>query len=272
MKVFEVNPLPGTQAHLRVYLRSREYEFVTLDKRPMIVVIPGGGYGMTSDREADPIAMTFVKRGYQACILRYTCRARSEEPALGDKPLQEAAAAIRYVRTHAEEWGVDPDKITVCGFSAGGHLAASIGVHWNDPSRIPEAGEMCRPNAMILSYAVCLGNSLSHRGSIENLTGIPCECDQDMLYDTTRYVNEDTPPAFIWHTQEDDCVPVENALAMASAMQRAHRTYALHIFTHGWHGMSLATPEVVAGGPTEPRDWVDLAHKWLRSMGIGTEY
>lgn len=271
MEVFEVKPLPGTAAHLRVYLRSREYEFVTLDKRPMVLVIPGGGYAMTSDREADPIAMAYVKRGYQACILRYSCRTSSDAPRLGDQPLREAAAAVRYVREHAELWGVDTQKVTVCGFSAGGHLAASLGVHWNDTTRVGQSDTLCKPNAMILSYAVCMGGSCTHRGSIENLTGICGESEQDRLYDIPSYVSKDTPPAFIWHTQEDNCVPVENALVMATAMQKAKRPFALHIFTHGWHGLSLATPEVGAG-PEEVRDWVELSHRWLRSMNLGTEY
>lgn len=271
MRVFEVNPLPNTDAHLRVYLRSSEYEFVKLDKRPLMLVVPGGGYSMTSDREADPIAMAFCKRGYQACILRYSCRTASEQPALGDKPLLEAAAAIRYAREHAAEWGIDPDKITVCGFSAGGHLAASLGVHWNHPDYIPDAGEIYKPNAMILSYAVATANRFSHRGSIGNLTGVDGESALDGRYDAAAYVDKDTAPAFIWHTQEDNCVPVENALTMANEMQKNGRPYSLHIFTHGWHGLSLSTAEV-GGGPAEVQDWVELAHKWLRSMGVGTEY
>lgn len=271
MRCFEVKPLPGTDAFLQVYLRDKTYEHIRRERRPMILIFPGGGYAFTADREAEPIALRFLALGYQACVLRYSVRPSDEQPALGDRPLREAAAALRYIRENAEDWGVYSDRITVCGFSAGGHLAASIGTLWHDEHRIPDAGEACKPNGMILSYAVCSADvRKTHRGSIANLTGDPEPCPQDVDYDLPKLVDEKTVPAFLWHTAEDDCVPVENAFFMARAMHKAGRPYALHIYTHGWHGLSLADAEV-GGGPEEVRSWLSLAHDWLCSMHLGPD-
>ena len=271
MKRFNIEPIPGTAAVLEVYLRDRAYEFVDLSKRPFVLICPGGGYAWTADREAEPIALQFVEAGYQAAILRYSVRKNNTGPLLGDTPMQEAAAAVSFAREHANDWGIDPQKITVIGFSAGGHLAGSLGVFWNNRERIPNGGESSRPNAMVLSYAVISGGEKAHSDSIINLSGKSGNCPEADAYSLEKHVGPDTSPAFIWHTYEDDCVPVENALLMANAMQKAHRPYALHLFTHGWHGLSLATPEV-GGGPAEVQPWFALCLTWLKSMGVGTNY
>lgn len=271
MRVLNISSLPGSNASLRVYLRERTYEHVIHDKRPLIMIFPGGGYSWLADREAEPVAIAFVKHGFQACVVNYSVRHNEEGPFLGDQPMQDAAAAIFYARTHAEEWGIDPNKITVIGFSAGGHAAGSIGVFWNDKKRIPNGGELAKPNAMILCYAVLTASAKTHSGSIMNLSGSMPGTEKAMSWSLEKHVSNDTCPAFIWHTSEDDCVPVEGALLMANAMQEQKRPYALHIFTHGWHGLSLVTPEV-GGGPAECLPWFSLALDWLASMGLSTNY
>ena len=267
MQYFEVKPLPGMNAFLQVYLRDQSYEYLSHARRPLIMVFPGGGYTFLADREAEPIALAFLQAGYQACILRYSVR-EDGMPPLGNMPLIEAAGAIRFAREHADEWGIDPQKITVCGFSAGGHLAGSIGVHWNHASINPLAGVSCRPDAMLLCYAVISAGGKGHGGSFESLTGWEQTHKENEIWSLEKQVSPETCPAFIWHTVEDDCVPVENALLMAQAMQDNHLPYALHLFTHGGHGMSLGDHEVGRGTP-EARDWLPMALKWLDSMNLG---
>lgn len=269
MRVFEADPLPDTNAVLQVFLRERAYEYLIHDHRPLVIVIPGGGYEFLADREAEPIALAFLQAGYQVCVLRYTIREDKNAPPLGNAPLIEAAQAVIYAREHAAEWGVDPNRITVCGCSAGGHLAASLGVHWNNPAVNSLAGSACRPNAMLLCYAVVSAGSKTHGGSFENLTGHAPALPGDALWSMETQVTDDTCPAFIWHTVADDVVPVENALLMAEAMQRHKRPYALHLFTHGGHGLSIGDHEV--GRAEDGGAWVSLALKWLDSMGLGAE-
>ena len=260
--------LPGyPEAALEITLKSGVYDDWCRNTRPMMVIFPGGGYSFCSDREAETIAAVYLARGFSTCILRYSVRKSDAEPGLGDRPLLEAAGTVRYVREHAAQWCVDPNKITVIGFSAGGHLAASLGVHWNDHDRLPTAGEAVRPNGMILSYPVITAGAVTHRGSIENLTGVNGFSGKDALYDTARYVSPDTPPAFLWHTWEDELVPVENSLTMAMAMRKAGCSASLHIFPKGEHGLSLSTPEV-GGGPEDVRKWVGLSLDWLRTMNL----
>jgi len=267
MNSFTVPSFAGTSAWLEVTLKRSNYDGKHSKKRPMMIIFPGGGYYFCSEREAEPISLAYLKAGFDTCIMRYTVRTSPEQPALGDLPLTEAVAAVKYVREHAEEWEIDENRITVIGFSAGGHLAASLGVHWNDTERIPTAGPMAKPNGLILSYPVITAGELAHRGSIQNLTGIDSLSAEDGRYDTSAFVSKDTPPAFIWHTFEDGTVPVENSLAMASAMRRAGVPCALHIFTKGVHGLSLATDEV-GGGPDGVSKWVELPLDWLKNMGL----
>lgn len=260
--------LPGhPDTSLEISLRSGSYDGWCENKRPMMVILPGGGYSFCSDREAEPIAAAYLAEGFSTCILRYSVRRSGDEPGLGDLPVNEAAETVRYVREHAEQWSIDPEKITVIGFSAGGHLAASLGAHWNDKDRIASAGETVRPNGLILCYPVITAGSLTHRGSIQNLTGKNGESPEDSLYDVTSYIGADMPPVFVWHTFEDGSVPVENSLALASAVRKAGGSCSLHIFPKGKHGLSLAAPEV-GGGPEEVRRWVGLSVDWLRSMGL----
>ncbi|MBQ7247501.1 MAG: alpha/beta hydrolase [Lachnospiraceae bacterium] len=271
MKVFEVRDFCDTDAFLQVYLREKTYEFVVHDKRPLMLICPGGGYTWTADREAEPVALAMIRAGFQACVLRYSVRKTKEDPGLGDRPLHEAASAIAYARAHAEEWGIDPQKITVCGFSAGGHLAGSIATLWNKPERTGVPAEEARPNAAVLCYGVLTAFGPTHAESIKNLTGVEGPSEMDSLYSPDSNVSADTVPVFIWHTAEDDCVPVESALKMACAMRKAGRPFALHIYTHGWHGLSLVTEEV-GGGPAEAKSWFSVMLDWLESMNVGTGY
>ena len=252
----EVITLPGTGVELETYLtdnRAVEPE----RKRPLALIFPGGAYAWRSDREAEPVALRLLALGIQAAVVRY-----SVAPARYPKALEEAAEAVAYARAHAEAWCCDPHRIAVLGFSAGGHAAAHIGVKWH---QMPQ-GKDCRPDAMILAYPVITSGEHAHRGSIENLLGEECESLQAEV-SLEKLVRDDTPPAFLWHTREDESVPVENSLLFAEALCRHGIAFELHIWQHGGHGMSLASDQVYPAGDErirpECQEWIDLAARWL---------
>lgn len=235
-------------------------------KRPSIVICPGGGYGHLSDREAEPVALVFASMGFNAYVVWYRL-APNRHPA----PLHDVAAAVAWVRAHAEEHLGDADRIAVAGFSAGGHAAGSLGVYWHDEALMAEAGltpEAVRPNAMVLCYPVITGGPFAHRGSFVNLTGT-----EDMAvheqYSLDARVTAQTPPTFLWHTWEDGAVPVENTLLMASALRRSGVLTEAHIFPHGGHGLALANP-LTSTSPAqniaECAQWPQLAARFLRDV------
>ncbi len=236
---------------------------LTRPPRPAVVICPGGAYQFTSDREAEPVAARFFAMGYQCFVLRYTVKGSVPFPA----PQLELAEAVALIRRHADQWQVDAEKIAVCGFSAGGHLAASLGVFWNrDFIREPLGlTDECRPNALILGYPVISSGAFAHSLSIHNLLGSHYDTCVELV-SLDKQVSQDTPPTFIWHTWDDANVPVENSLLFISALRKAGVPTEAHIFPHGPHGLSLATEETGLV-QEECRDWPDWAGRWLRSLG-----
>ncbi len=262
-------------AKLDVFLRDNAYEFVDHSHRPCVLICPGGGYEFVSDREGEPIAAAFIQAGYQTCVLHYAVRPGKTGAFLGDIPLNQAAAALRTIRENAEEWGIDPNKVTVLGCSAGGHLAGSLGVFGSDPGRISGAENgLSQPNAMILCYPVITAGEHCHEDSIFNLSGLPMGDPGREAYSLEKNVSSTTCPAFIWQTTVDDCVPVENAMLMASAMQRRHIPYELHLYTEGCHGLSTADHCAGQGNLIDDHvaTWTKLAMQWLNRMGVGPGY
>jgi acetyl esterase/lipase len=238
MKILNI-PLTNEGVTLTVYVLDRSLEMRNADVRPAVLICPGGAYLFCSDREAEPVAMSFLAEGYHAFVLRYSLFENAAFP----RPLNDAEEALELIRKHSEEWGVDPDKIAACGFSAGGHLAASLGTMGRT-----------RPNALILGYP-CILDSLNH------LFPSP-------MPSVDEHVDALTPPAFIFHTFEDDVVPVNHALVFAAAMSRAEIPFELHIFQNGAHGLSLAAPSTSGGmGYLVNADfaqWFKLSTAWLR--------
>lgn len=245
------------------YLHEYSPEMEMFAARPAVVVCPGGGYVFRSDRETDPVALRFCAAGYQTFVLRYSTAEEAGTP-LGIKPLTDLSCAVAAVRSSAREWGVDPEKIAVCGFSAGGHLAASLGVHWDSPrlraAALFKRGEN-RPNALVLCYPVISAGEYAHRGSIKNLAGENAE--DAAFFSLENHIDGDrTPPAFLWHTVEDDAVSVENALLFASGLRRAGVPFEMHLYESGGHGMSVCTREV--GAPDRHNaDWMRQCLEWL---------
>lgn len=209
--------------------------------RPCIVVVPGGGYTGVSLSEGEIVALDFWEKGYQTFVCVYTTNPLERTP-LKRQPMKDLSRAVRWVRSRAEEFHVNPRQVAVCGFSAGAHLCGSLCVHFED---IPEenakyAACSNRPDAAILSYPVITSGDKSHRGSIENLVGHQATEEELRYVSLELQVTEQTPPCFLWHTQTDGCVPVENSYRMANALREHGIPYALHIFSQGDHGLSLS--------------------------------
>ncbi|MDR0582960.1 MAG: alpha/beta hydrolase [Treponema sp.] len=223
-----------------------------------VIICPGGGYRWLSPREAAPVARRFEERRWRPFVLYYSVGER-----LGVVPLTEAAGALRFVRSHYA------GPVVLCGFSAGGHLAASLGVHWDNAEIFPgpESRRTQRPDALILCYPVITAGKAAHQGSIESLAGAS---DAD-FFSLENHVSSSAPPSFIWHTAGDKTVPVENSLCFAEALIRNGVETELHIFPRGIHGLSLAVPEldeVEAGRIADPHvaRWFDLSIEWLEGL------
>lgn len=261
----------GSQPDARLITYIQEYsKDIDIEKRPLILICPGGGYGRTSDREAENIALQFLAMGYHAAVLRYSC-----EPAKYPTALLEAAYSMAFIREHAEEWHVDTDKIVIQGCSAGGHLAASLGMFWKEEfiaeglGRTGKDSEIFRPNGMILCYPVITGGEFAHRGSFASLLG-DREAELVDKLSLEKQVNENTPKAFIWHTFTDQAVPVENSLLLISAMRKAGIPTEFHMYPVGGHGLSLANQlsASIGGGSMQEEctSWLGLCRTWLEHL------
>ncbi len=221
--------------------------------RPAVLVCPGGGYLYCSPREGEPVAMSYAARGFHTFVLKYSVA----EKAAGFAPLKEVSWAIGYIREHAQQWNIDPQKIAVCGFSAGGHLALSSGL----------LGEH-KPNAMILGYpATSCPNIPGADFMLKLLEGREEVTDEDAAkYDLVAYVTKDAPPVFIAATAED-MLTTFGALPLAKKYSDLGMQYELHIFQYGPHGYSLAN-EVSADGSQQMLEpafaqWQELSVQWL---------
>lgn len=244
-----------------------EYRAVEKPKG-IIIICPGGGYGHVSPREAEPVAQRFRQEGWQAAVLYYSV-AQEEGQPLGIRPMKQLARAIRRMKSD-----ISPNlPVILCGFSAGGHLAASLGVHWQDQRLREDEDEqgvderLLRPDGLILSYPVITAGRYAHKGSFANLAG-----DESWDYfSLENHVNEETPPAFIWHTAADKSVPVENSLLFAQQLIGHSVPVELHIYPFGPHGLSLATREVAdeehkITADSHVAGWINLAVNWLDYM------
>lgn len=255
-------------ARLSTYIWDYSKE-ISVIKRPLVLVCPGGGYCMTSDREAEAIAIAFMNMGVHSAVLRY-----SVAPAEYPTALHEVARAVTILRKHAEEWGIDKEKIVIIGFSAGGHLTASYGVFWNDPALAEAIGvtsEELRPAGLILSYPVITSDDRYwHQGSFENLLGK--QWSEEMLEKMSleKHVTADFPKTFMWHTYNDEVVPLENSLLMAMALRQAGVSLEYHLYEDGIHGLSLAKPHTDSVNcdmiKPEVQSWIDLAEVWLNNL------
>lgn len=252
------------KVYLTTYILDSTPELPTRSIKPAIIICPGGGYNFCSDREAEPIAMKYLSEGIHAFVLTYAVETRHP------KPLQDVSWAVAYVREHAKEWHIDPDKIVLAGFSAGGHLAASLSTLWHKEITYKPLGisyGMNKPNASILAYPVISGGVFGHGKSFENLLGLePTQEEIDEL-SLELQVSEHTPPTFLWHTGEDTCVPVENTLLYANALRKKAIPFELYIYQRGSHGSALCNEVTSLENASINRhnaSWIDKSIEWLK--------
>ena len=255
----------GRNPSVALYLPSPMQEMNWTDrKRPCLVICPGGGYGMVSQREGEPIAFHFLPLGYNVFVIQY-----SVAPHRFPNQLREVAAVMELIYENAEQWHCDTSRVAILGFSAGGYLAA----HYSTCYDIPEVREVfpeSKPvQASVLCYPVISADpAIAHLGSFHNLLGVDClSKEQEEKFSCDRRVTDQTPPAFLWHTFEDNLVPVANTLCYARALADHHVSASVHIYPKGWHGLATVDGETNHPLPAEiahAHDWLDSAQKWLK--------
>lgn len=238
-----------------------------------MLVIPGGGYGaVCSDREGEPIALSYLTKGLNAFVLHYSVGKQIIDPI---DPLTEASLAMLHIRANAEKYNINPARVFAVGFSAGGHLTGSLGTLWHDDelqARLPVKGDGNRPTGVVLCYAVISSGKGGHMGSFYNLLGNQTP-DAAALerFSLEKHVDERTSPAFIMHTYDDGVVPVKNALLMADAYSAAHVPFEMHIYPHGPHGLALASKVTWGGNPDmvcpAAARWVSDSIEWMKTIG-----
>ena len=265
MNVFthEITAHHGEKGLITAYLPEYFSEFGKQDLRKAVVICPGGGYVNVSAREGEPVALQLVAAGIPAFVLTY-----SVAPAKFPTALTQLAETMLYVRENATSWHIDPEKILVAGFSAGGHLAASLGTMWQ--SRLVELGydsDTIQPNGLILGYPVISSGEFAHKGSFENLLGKTSA--EWATHSLETLVTNQVPPVFIWHTVTDAAVPVENTLAFVQALQQKQVSYECHLYPNGPHGLSLANETTATeNNPSVPnvQSWLSLLLTWLETF------
>jgi acetyl esterase/lipase len=228
-----------------------------------VVVCPGGGYGhLATGHEGREIGDWLNSMGVAAFVLKYRIAPRYGNPA----PLDDAQRALRTVRARADEWKVDPVRVGIQGFSAGGHLASSTSTHFDtgDPGADdPVQRQSCRPNFAVLCYpVVTMTDPSTHRGSRRNLLGDEPAPELIEYFSNERWVTAETPPTFLFHTDEDQAVPAENSVMFYLALRRAGVPAELHIYQPGPHGVGLASADPVLS------TWPKRCEDWLRGQGL----
>jgi acetyl esterase/lipase len=231
-------------------------------KRPCVIIYPGGGYTiLASGHEGIDIAKFFNSIGVNAMVVKYRI---PNDKAQNDKsiaPLQDAQQAILLAKTNANNWGIDDKKIGILGFSAGGHLAASLSSHYADVKIDNPSKVSLRPDFQILIYPVITMKDFGHAGSKENLIGKDPTPEQIQYYSNELNVNEQTPPAFIVHAINDDAVPVQNAHVYDSALKANKVSSTLYLYEKGGHGFGMKNP-------TASEQWTTPLTAWLQKRKI----
>ena len=261
----EYFPLPY-DVTLECYCPSNYLELDMNRKRKSILIFPGGGYALCSDREAEPVALQFVSEDYNAFVLKYSCAEKAYYPT----PILEGLAAVAYLRRFKAKYNVDENKILVMGFSAGGHLAASVSAFWHQESfakQIQATTDEVKVNGTILCYPVISMKTYGHLMTRENMTHNE-QSLVEMLSIEDR-VSEYFPKTFIWHTTFDSTVPVKNSLFLVESLVEYKIPFEMHIFPNGVHGLSLANQitkpvNYDACVVKETEIWMELCKKFIK--------
>ena len=221
--------------------------------RPGMIVVPGGGYCMVVNVEGEQIAEAFYNMGMNVVVLTYTTDITMSVP-LRTQPMEDLSRTIRYVRANVAKFRMDPAKISICGFSAGGHLCASICTHYADVKDTDEKlNELSnRPDAVILGYPVITSGQFTHIFSIWALIGQNASEAELEYFSLEKQVHKDMPPCFIWQTVTDNLVPIENSMLFAESCRKEGVPYAYYAFPSGWHGLAAAGERMKTGNFGEP--------------------
>lgn len=234
--------------------------------RPAMLILPGGGYCWCSPREGEPIALSFLDLGIQCFVLEYSVAPEHRWP----QALLEVSAALDLIRANAEKWHIDPHKLLICGFSAGGHLAASYCTLRHDPDIARHITPPDLAGAVLCYPVITADPDLRHTGSFRALTG-----EEDVSptaverFSLERHVKAGiTPPTFLWHTAADRSVPVENTLLYSMALSRENIPFSAHIFPNGAHGLATVDSRTVPRAQADPQaaQWIGLARLWLKEL------
>ena len=253
---------------LTAYLQQHidEEKYVRTPPRPAMLILPGGAYYHCSPREGEPIALSFMDLGLHCFVLDYSVAPEHRWP----QALLEVSAALELIRTNAEQWHIDPEKLLICGFSAGGHLAASYCTlrHREEIARHIAPPELA---GALLCYPVITADPvLRHTGSFQGLTGEEeISAASVEAFSLERHVKKGvTPPTFLWHTAADGSVPVENSLLYAAALSKEKIPFALHIFPEGGHGLATGDSRTVEKSALNAQvgQWIGIARVWIRDL------
>ncbi|MDF2905447.1 MAG: alpha/beta hydrolase [Herbinix sp.] len=273
-----------SEASLTAYLQASTYNSHELTGRPAVIVCPGGAFLGYTEKEAEPVALRFISEGYQAFVLKYSIGDMAHFPA----PIIDAAKAVWLVREHAERWGINPYKISLCGFSAGAYVVAALGAMWQEAylaKALNVEKNSFKPNSLILGYPILdlcrfrennQGKTQEMNTLIEMMsrciygTATPTETEM-MEWDVRSRINSGYPPTFLWTSLEDSFVDVEQSLDFIKELAVNGIRYEYHLFEKGVHGSSLGS--IMAGFSEDAVNklgntpkWVDLALKWLKDV------
>jgi acetyl esterase/lipase len=235
--------------------------------RPGVLILPGSGYLRCAPKESEPLAVRFNAAGFHAFVLWYSCAPR-RHPI----PLLDCTRAFTVIRGNASKWNLDPGRLGLMGFSAGGHLALSEAIFYvRDFAFAPGVDPaLARPDALMLCYPVISSGPMAHRGSFDNLLGEDPAPALLELVSLEKQVSGGLPPVFLWHTCADGAVPVENSFLLAGALKTAGVSLEMHIFPEGRHGLALADHETEEGNPDNVNlhvaQWFGLCVNWLKKQ------
>ncbi|MBA9079186.1 alpha/beta hydrolase [Rufibacter quisquiliarum] len=228
-----------------------------------VVICPGGGYAkLAFSHEGTDVARKFAEQGVAAFVLKYRLPDATVSSKPEVAPLQDAQRALLVVRQRAKEWGVNPERVGIMGFSAGGHLASTAGTHFTQAQVANPQNLSVKPDFMLLLYPVISGDSaMSHKGSFSNLLGKKPTAEKLREYSNERQVTAQTPPAFLVHASDDKTVPVHNSLVFYQALLQHNIPAELHLYQRGGHGFGL-------NNKTTKDDWFASCLHWLDSNSL----
>ena len=265
MKVFEFVPEGMSGCNVKAWLHDYEgVEGITQRNYPAVIVCPGGGYNHISPRESEPIAIEYYRAGYNTFILTYTVG----EGVKGFTPLKQLATTIAQIRANADAWETRPDQIAVCGFSAGGHLACSLGTMFNKEKFLQAFGrtDHIRPDAMILGYPLILTDENGSSRALRLISGAEPGTEEYHWFGLDQHVDSETPPTFMWHTVTDPVVPIVNTIKLAEALSAAKVPFEYHVLPFGGHGLGTCKKEINQTAYPYNERWMEWSIRWLNQL------